>query len=195
MHEQLVTIIIIAVILGADAFSLSLGMGLKGVTRSYEFKFAAIVAAFHVAMPLIGLNLGMVAGNLLGQWAAWIGALILAYIGFDMFRKGFNEIRPQSFKFSEAKSILDVDVKDTKNNWVGIFILAGSVSVDALTVGFSLGTAQMPIAITVIIMGLVAGIMTILGFRGARIFSRIIGSYAQLIGGIILLALAVMMVI
>jgi putative Mn2+ efflux pump MntP len=65
-----------------------------------------------------------------------------------------------------------------------------SVSVDALTVGFSLGTFQMPIVFTVIVMGMVAGIMTFLGFKSGAVVGRMVGSYAQAVGGIILLALA-----
>jgi putative Mn2+ efflux pump MntP len=39
MVEQYTTIILVAVVLGLDAFSLSMGMGLKGVTRRFEIKF------------------------------------------------------------------------------------------------------------------------------------------------------------
>ena len=66
-----------------------------------------------------------------------------------------------------------------------------SVSIDALTVGFSLGTFKMPVFITVMIMGIIAAIMSLLGFLGGRMFSRLVGSYAQMAGGIVLAVLAV----
>ena len=54
MVEQYTTIILVAVVLGLDAFSLSMGMGLKGVTRRFEIKFASTVGILHIVMPLIG---------------------------------------------------------------------------------------------------------------------------------------------
>ena len=74
-------------------------------------------------------------------------------------------------------------------------MLAVSVSIDALTVGFGLGTLRVPILLTVVIMGATAAVMTIAGFIGGRIFSRLVGSYAQIIGGMILLGLAVRLVV
>ncbi len=195
MYEQIVTIILVAVVLGMDAFSLSLCMGLQGVTRKYEAKFISVVAVLHVIMPLVGLSLGVVVGKLLGLWAAWVGALILAYIGLDFLRNGYRELKPQSFSFKANEEVFCAEQSGVNDSWQAILLLGVSVSIDALTVGFSLGTLQMPVLFTVIIMGFMAGIMTLLGFIGGRVFSRVVGSYAQIIGGIILLVLAVKLVL
>lgn len=194
MYDQLLTIILVAIVLGADAFSLSLGMGIKGVSRSYELRFAGMVGISHVLMPLIGLGLGLAAGKLLGIWAARLGAVVLTYIGGDMIKHGYRSIHPQILKFSEAREALEEDTISTNEGWISLLILTVSVSIDALTVGFSLGTVKMPLFITVLITGVVAGSMTWLGFGGGKIFSRLVGSYAQILGGIILVALAVKMV-
>ena len=74
-------------------------------------------------------------------------------------------------------------------------MLAVSVSIDALTVGFGLGTLRVPIFFTVVLMGATAAVMTMAGFMGGKVFSRLVGSYAQIFGGIILLALAVKLVL
>lgn len=195
MTEQIATVLLVAIVLGADAFSLSLGIALNGVKRAFIVKFVIVVTVLHILMPLIGLILGLLAGNVLGDWAAWLGASILAYIGFDFILKGYREIKPQSFNFKEAKKSLFIEEKKNYTGWISIIILGASVSLDALTVGFTLGTLKMPIAFTVIIMGITAGIMTWLGFISGRIVSRIIGSYAQIIGGVVLLLLAITMII
>lgn len=194
MSGQLITIILVAIVLGLDAFSLSMGMGFKGVTRRYEATFSATVGVFHVIMPLIGLEAGLALGKLLGVWAARLGALILLYIAGDFIIKGYREIRPQSFKFSQGREIFK-RVNIHRSGWAGIILLGLSVSMDALTVGFSLGTFKMPLFITVIIIGATAGVMTFLGFTGGRLFGRLLGSYAQMAGGIVLLLLAVKLVI
>lgn len=197
MVEQYTTIILVAIVLGLDAFSLSLGMGLKGVSRSFEIKFVSTVGILHVAMPLIGLNLGAAVGRFLGVWAARVGALILAYIALDLLLKGYRQTRKISYKFNEAQQYFSSqnDRSSHPSDWWSIIVLAISVSIDALTVGFGLGTLRVPVFFTVILMGVTAAIMTMSGFIGGRIFSRLVGSYAQIAGGVILLVLAIRLVL
>ncbi len=193
MFEQFTTVILVAIVLGADAFSLAIGMGLKGVSRSYEIKFAAMVGIFHVLMPLIGLMLGMAAGNFLGIWAGRLGALVLAYLGFDMIWKGYRALQPKYFKFNQAQERVEPE-NQFANGWLSLILLTTSVSIDALTVGFSLGTIfTIPIFYPVLIIGLTAGIMTLAGFLGGKIFNQLIGTYATMAGGIILISLALKM--
>jgi putative Mn2+ efflux pump MntP len=39
-----------------------------------------------------------------------------------------------------------------------------------------------PVLTTVIVVGITAGAMTLIGFYAGKVFSRVIGSYAQLVG-------------
>jgi len=193
MAEQLLTIMLVAIVLGADSFSLAMGIGLKGVSRSYELKFASMVGTFHILMPLIGLNLGIVTGNLLGVWAGRLGAAVLVYIGGDMLWKAYRATRPQILRFNQGKLIMASNNK-IEEGWLNLIMLTISVSIDALTVGFSLGTlVNTPVLYTVLIIGSVAGAMTLLGFKGGKLFSRMMGSYAQMLGGLVLLLLAAKM--
>jgi putative Mn2+ efflux pump MntP len=195
MVEQFITIMLVAIVLGADSFSLAMGMGLRGVSRSYELKFSSMVGIFHVIMPLIGLTLGMAAGNLLGIWAARLGAAVLAFMGGDLIWKGYREMQPHFFKFSQGKGMIEKK-GDLDAGWINLTVLTTSVSIDALTVGFSLGTLfTMPLYYPVLMIGSVAGIMTMAGFQGGKFFSRMIGTYAQIAGGIILISLALKMIL
>lgn len=191
---DILTIVLVAIVLGADSFSLALGMALRGVSPAYEYKFSVTVGIFHVIMPLIGLNVGLAVGNLLGIWAARAGALVLVWLGIDMLLKGYRSFRPRSYKFSEGREVLAAKPKLGQDGWAAILLLALSVSIDALTVGFSLGTFKMPVLLTVIIMGIIAGSMTLLGFKGGKLFGRLMGSYAQMAGGTVLVLLALKMV-
>lgn len=193
MQGELLTILVVAIVLGADAFSLSMGMGLKGVSRRYEIRFSLLVALFHVLMPLIGLSLGMVAGKYLGVWAGRAGAVVLAYIGLEMIWKAYGEIRPRTIAFNEAREYFTKSRLDINGGRVSLLLLTTSVSIDALTVGFSLGTIKAPILTTVLIIGFIAGCMTMVGFKGGKIFSRMVGSYSQAIGGLMLVVLAIKM--
>lgn len=195
MQGQLLTVLLVAVVLGMDAFSLALGMGIKGVSKRYERRFTALVAVFHVVMPLLGLSLGMAVGKLLGIWAGRIGAIILAYIGLQMIIKAYREMKPRAFAFKEAREHFsrEAPAQSAREEWIRLLLLTVSVSIDALTVGFSLGTMQAPLLLTVIIMGGVAGSMTMFGFKSGKLFSRVAGSYSQAAGGLVLIGLAVKM--
>ena len=185
----------VALVLGMDAFSLALVLGLKGTSRRYEYKFALVVAVFHVLMPIIGLTLGYTAGKILGLGASWLGALVLTYVGISFIREGYREVKKQSLVFKQARQILIANEKRDSSEPSNFFLLAASVSMDALALGFSLGTEQVPLLLSVLIMGLTAGAMTLLGFRSGKVLGGLVGRYAQMIGGIILILLAIKIVL
>ncbi len=191
MYEQIITVSIVALVLGMDALSLALGMGMKGVSKSYERKFSATVAVLHVLMPLLGLKLGLAAGEFLGIWATRLGALVLAWLGTDLCIKAYRDKKTLIFKFDEGRENFGFNEKNYTDKWAAIVVLGISVSIDALTAGFSLGTLKMPILFTAILTGIVAGSMTLLGFAGGRISSRLLGTYAQMLGGVVLIGLAI----
>lgn len=185
----------VAVALGLDAFSVALGLGLSGVSRSFRTRFIGTVAFLHVAMPLLGLYLGLAAGNYLGKWAAIAGALVLAYIGFQMIREGIAGYQT-AFKFKDAREKLFMKEPGANlGGWSSVLVLALSVSVDALAVGFGLGTTKVPILYTVMTTGIVAGVMTGLGWLGGKYFSELVGKRAQAAGGILLILIAVKMLL
>ena len=193
--KDMVTILAVAVALGADALSVALGMGLSGVGRQVKLRFVTIVAVLHVLMPLVGMQVGLAAGRLLGVWAGWLGALVLFYIGYDMIKSGVKDI--ETFSFAEGKQVLWGQAKverEQKSSLLAMVIVGVSVSIDALTVGFSLGTARVPVALTVVVMGITAGFMTAIGFIGGGFLGRNVDR-AQVAGGIVLFLLAITMIL
>lgn len=194
--NNILSVLAVAVALGADAFSVALGLGLSGVSRNFKVRFVGTVAVFHVIMPLLGLYIGLTAGNILGRWAAIIGAVVLAFIGFQMLRKGLEDEERSNMDGARTKlASQKAEAARGMSGWAAIAVLALSVSVDALAVGFGLGTTQVPIVYTVVTMGSVAGIMTGLGWIGAKYSSEILGRRAQAVGGIILTILAIKMLL
>ncbi|NMA63879.1 MAG: manganese efflux pump [Syntrophomonadaceae bacterium] len=194
--KDMATILAVAVALGADALSVALGMGLSGVGRQVKIRFVTIVAVLHVLMPLVGMQVGLAAGRFLGVWAGWLGALVLFYIGYDMIKSGVKDT--ETFSFAEGKQALwgqaEVE-RQPKGSLLAMVIVGVSVSIDALTVGFSLGTARVPVALTVVVMGITAGFMTTIGFIGGGFLGRTVGSRAQVAGGIVLFLLAITMIL
>lgn len=74
-------VVAVAIALGADAFSLSLAIGLSGIKKHMMVRLSLVVAVFHVVMPLGGMMLGQALGSILGRYASIIGALVLIGLG------------------------------------------------------------------------------------------------------------------
>ncbi len=171
---SILTLLLLALALGTDAFSLCVGIGVAGVSLSQIAAISLSILAFHIFMPLVGWQIGEVAGRLLGQAASLAGALILLYLGAKMIW--------QSLYSGSAAAPKIVLVKD----W-GLLLLAFSVSMDALAVGFTLGTRGTSLLFIVLTFGVIAGLMTLSGLLLGRWLGRGMGERAQLLGGVILI--------
>lgn len=172
------TLIFLAVALGTDAFSLCVGIGLAGVTRKQILLISMTVLLFHIFMPLAGWFAGGYAGSLLGRAAAVAGSLLLVYLGVRMIRDAWlnnGKAAPWAADFKL---------------W-GLLLLGTSVSIDALSVGFTLGIHRVNLLLTAGIIGLVAGLMAVAGLIFGRFLGRWIGAKAQLAGGLVLVGIGV----
>jgi putative Mn2+ efflux pump MntP len=166
---------LLAVALGTDAFSMCLGIGMAGVKRLQVLLITLTVLLFHIAMPLLGFQLGELAGGFLGRTATLVGAALLLYLGVRMIRESSGGDEPRVMLL---------------NNW-GLLLLGASVSMDALSVGFTLGTLRAQLIFTVVTFGLVAGLMTFSGLVLGRFLGQVAGERARLLGGLILIGIGV----
>ena len=173
LYGQLVTIVVMAVALGMDAFSLSVGIGMRGVRRFDVYRISGLIAVFHIIMPLCGIFTGLYVGQLLGEVAKYASGGLLILLGGHMIGASFREggIRPIDHK-----------------RWLGVLLFALSVSVDSFSVGVSLGMFHSDFLITILTFGLFGGLMSALGmWLGTRVGQKL-GDYGEGIGGAILFA-------
>ena len=189
---NLAWVVAVAIALGADAFSLSLAIGLSGIKKHMMVRLSLVVAVFHVVMPLGGMMLGQALGSILGRYASIIGALVLIGLGGRMLYKVY---RPtiEHFPLGVARDALlhrNLSTNISLSGF-GIFVFAASVSLDALSVGFSLGTIKADIFLTVISIGAIAGLMTGMGLVLGRILGTWLGDKAELLGGLALFLIGV----
>lgn len=177
--HQLGPLVLMGAALGTDAMSLSIGIGLRGVSRRDIFRVSTVVGVFHVLMPLLGLGLGQISGLLIGTYARWLGAAVVAWIGFRMIRGciGFRECQA--------------------SNWVltgiPLLLLAASVSLDALSVGFSLGVFGYNVLVSALVFGVFGSLLTALGLLFGGNLGHWLGNRAELFGGGVLIILALHM--
>ena len=173
---HLFTLLLMAVALGMDAFSLGIGMGMRGIRLLYILKVSLLIALFHFLMPLIGMFMGHYLGTLLGNVASMVGGTLLIILGIHMIYNSFKDN--------------DIKVFD-HTRFSGLLIFALSVSIDSMSVGFSLGLFSTDVLLAVLLFGTVGGIMSIMGLLLGRRVGSWIGEYGEALGGVILLAFGV----
>lgn len=173
---KLLTILLIAIALGMDAFSLCLGIGMKGIRLLHVARIGAAIAFFHMAMPLLGLFAGKYMSVLLGDVAVMIGGALLVLLGGHMI---YSSLRGEQVKSIDTGSLL------------GLLAFAVSVSVDSLSVGVSLGILASDLLLTVVTFGSIGGIMAIMGMLIGRRVGQLVGEYGEAIGGSVLLTFGI----
>lgn len=177
---QMATIMVMAVALGFDAFSLGLGIGMKGVRAREIMRIGAVVALFHVLMPLAGMFMGGYVGSLLGNVASMAAGGLLLLLGGHMIYS--------SLRGDEVESI------DYRSGWA-VVLFSLSVSIDSFSVGVSLGMFHTNLWLTVVSFGICGGIMAVMGlWLGGRVSQRL-SEYGEAIGGTILFAFGILFMI
>lgn len=174
---QLITIIIMAIALGMDAFSLGIGIGLRGIRLLDVLKISIVIGLFHIIMPLIGMFMGQYAGHLLGSVATITGGALLIMLGIHMI---YSSVWGQE----ETRAI------DHRTLW-GLIVFALSVSIDSMSVGVSLGLFATDLILTVMMFGAFGGAMAVIGLLLGRRAGYWIGGYGEALGGIVLLAFGI----
>lgn len=169
---QTMTILLIAVALGMDAFSLCVGIGMKGIRLLHVAKIGAAIAAFHVIMPLAGFFMGKYVSTLFGDVAVMIGGGLLILLGAHMI---YSSVRGGNAPSFHTGSLF------------GLLTFAISVSVDSLSVGVSLGVFATDLIATVLLFGGMGGLLSVLGLLLGRRVGQLIGESGEAIGGAILL--------
>lgn len=194
------TVLLVSVALGIDAFSVAIGLGLMGVKLREILLVSGVVSIFHVFMPLTGLYLGSYLGSIAGPVASLIGAMVLVAIGLNIcweslrdmgWLQGVGRKADGGEKAVTKGNGLTVDFR----NPVSLMVMAGSVSLDALSVGFGLGTLKVDLWLTVITMGIVAGLMTATGMAFGKGLHKIVGEKAGILSGIILVVIGLRILI
>lgn len=72
------------------------------------------------------------------------------------------------------------------NSFYGIILLGATVSLDALSVGFTLGFQQASLGLAALVIGVVAGAMTYIGLGFGRRIEGWLGHRAVMMGGVVL---------
>lgn len=176
---QVITLLIIAIALGFDAFSLGLGIGLKGIRILDIVKLGTVIGLFHIIMPVGGMLAGQLVSGLLGNVATTAAGILLMLLGAHMI---------YSSLWGEA-----VISFNHRSSW-GFLVIAFSVSIDAFSVGVTLGMFALNIWVTILLFGFFGAVMSMLGLWLGRSVSSNLGEYGEACGGAILLIFGIIFI-
>lgn len=177
---QLIAVLMMAIALGMDAFSLGIGIGMKGIRLLHIAKISAVVALFHVVMPLLGTMMGHYVGSLLGDVALFVGGGVLVLLGLRMIYSALWGEESNQFDYATL--------------W-GLLLFAFSVSIDSFSVGISLGMFSTNVLLAILLFGSFGGAMSVLGLMFGRKASHWVGEYGEALGGVILLTFGVKFIV
>ena len=168
------TIILIALSLSMDAFSLALVYGMSHITSRQKILLSLIVGAYHFIMPVIGLQFGKILNNLAFINIDIIASIILLYIGIELILSNNKE---------ENKLTISI---------IGFLLFGLSVSIDSLSIGIGLKALTNNYYLSALTFSITSAIFTYLGLFLGNIIGNKIGTYSKTVGGIILILIAIM---
>ncbi len=178
---DLFSIVIVAISLAMDCFSVSIANGL--VMKHSKFlnalKMASSFGFFQSAMFVIGYLSILSMSSLISEVDHWMAFSLLLFIGgkmiYDSLKNELTEVKSLSLSF--------------------LLLLSVATSIDSLGVGVSYAVLQTSMMIPMIIIGIASFLFAIIGvFIGER-FGRILKNKIEIFGGIVLIGIGVKMLI
>ncbi len=176
------TLVALVVPLGLDTFAIAAALGMSGLTRQDRIRVTVLFTAFEMGMPVVGIVLGAVAGNVVGKAADYVAIVILIGLGVFMLWPRRDE------KDEPERAGLLARTRGLAAIGLGI-----SISLDELAIGFTLGLLRFPVVLVIALIGIQTLIVTQAGLRlGSRI-GEAVRERAEQLAGIVLAALGVVL--
>ena len=166
----------LAAALAMDAFSVSVSGGMNdNCTIKNAVKMALMFGLFQFLMPLIGNGAALFFVNYTEKAAPFIVFIILTFLGVKMIAD------------SREKSMLP----NNPFKLTTLLLLAFATSVDALAAGISIGASGAPVLLPSAVIGIVAAAFSAAGLCIGRFTKKLFPFPAEILGGTILIIIAV----
>lgn len=180
MPRLIITSILLGIGLAMDACAVSMANGLKEPKMKVNkiLFIAFMFGVFQGLMPLLGYIVGSNILNKIDWIIPWIALFLLGFIGGKMIYDGLHEEDNK-----ECCHILTFKL---------LIIQAIATSIDALSVGVSISNyILLDAIICVSIITLVTFIICFIGVFIGKKFGDSLGNKAEILGGIILIAIGI----
>ncbi len=181
---EFLTVFLTALGLAADCFVVALGGSIS--RRNISFlqvgRVALSFGVFQAVMPVLGWLAGLTVVNLVADYDHWVALALLGFVGGKMIWEAF---RPRVGRSDNA---------DITRGWL-LLTLSVATSIDALAVGLTFAFVKVDILLASLTIGIVSFGVTIIGFVLGKKANHLIGSRAEVIGGLILIGIGIKIVL
>ncbi|MCS7304565.1 MAG: manganese efflux pump MntP family protein [Thermoguttaceae bacterium] len=157
----------------ALAVAIAVGLALGRASARQTFRLAFHFGLFQFLMPLLGWAAGTGLAHWIAQYDHWLAFLVLAYVGVRMIHQAR---KPKELKFPG----------DPTRGWM-LVMLSIATSLDAFGVGLGWGMVEENLWGGAVVIGLVAGLITMIGLRTASRLGARWGQRAEVAGGMLLI--------
>lgn len=174
-------ILILAAGLSMDAFAVSVckGLSVKRLKPRHCVITGLYFGGFQAGMPLLGWLLGKQFETLIKSVDHWIAFALLCIIGANMIRESFGDPDELNALFSPR----------------AMLPLAVATSIDALAVGVTFAFLDVDILSSVLMIGCTTFLFSAAGVKIGHSFGTKFKSKAELLGGIVLIAIGIKILI
>ena len=186
---NLVDIILLAFALSIDAcvVSFSYGTKIKNSVVKSSLLLALFTGVFQSLMPYLGGICTNCVRCYIEPFSKWIVFAIFLYLGFNFIKEGINK--------SDNEAVITEKNTNDVITYPTLFMVAAATSIDAFSAGITLCLNLDCIIFPIILIGLVTFVNSIIGFFTGKFFSRLNPKILEIIGGLILITLAIKVII
>jgi putative Mn2+ efflux pump MntP len=177
MHP--ISIFLLGIAMSTDAFAAAVAKG--AAMRNPRFSEALRAGVFFGTIegltPVIGWLLGLAAAKYVTAWDHWIAFTLLGCLGLHMIYAGLKQ---------------ESEGTETTKQMHGFWSLAATglaTSIDAMVVGVGLAFLDVNIGVVALVIGLTTLVMVTLGIMLGRILGKLGGKRAEIMGGVMLIAI------
>lgn len=173
--------------LSMDAFAVSLAKGicLKEDELKYSLRVSLFFGGFQALMPLLGWWVGRYFESSIKSFDHWIAFILLGIIGGKMLIEAIKELK------SNPDSEIATECERDEFSYKKLTILAIATSIDALAVGVSFAFLSVSIIPSITIIGITTFVLSFFAVFLGKKLGEYMQSYAEIIGGIILIAIGI----
>lgn len=174
-----ITLLGIALGLSFDTFAVSLTCGVikSKISFTEAMRIAFTMALFQGGLPVLGYFLGTAISQYVSTFDHWIAFGLLLFLGAAMIIGGLKKDE-------------DKPVRDFRKLSVLLAMAAGT-SIDAFAVGVSFAFLEMNIWISGLLIGAVTFLASMVAIRIGKSAGKHLGSRVEILGGLILAAIGV----
>lgn len=171
----IVAILAIAVALAMDAFAVAVATGLRlRCSLVQTVRMAGAFGVFQFAMPVIGWALGLSVRSYIESFDHWVAFVLLAFVGGKMLYEAWKGGEDECSDPTRGGTLL---------------LLALATSIDALAVGISLAALGGSIWTSAAFIAGITFLVCLIGSELGRGFGKILGDWAQVAGGVVLVGI------